>query len=701
MTAIPESLPDLVASHMMRITLSNAAIFEADCSVLLQSDDPCFVRAAEGAVADAGLLVAGQTLLPTDPKERLARALEAGKKIAAVDFKVMAMSLGQMAKTGGCYYYMINCSPQQRQQCAAVIVHSLLAPQLVAVIPLYYLNKSGRQAHGETESRSFTGRKIPYFGEGVEPFPLEWSPFVMPMEFVGRAMGQLRRFAAGTVARWKNPYNDIVFDNCPRPPLVSPRVLLPPEQSLLTDHAFLESLRCAFRSHGGEYRIAPPCVRASSGDLVVTHMPSRTRAMIEVKRQLLRFPDSRTIEHDAEYWHGRSGQGIFHAFTPWDFLLSTASREGKAILISRDDLPRDWFQGPPSVTRAARFTKEFLEQHTLRDIEGLTNRQAGDHARKRLAHGMIAIFDRYRQDGRFEARTRMGVPPTPPAGEGGAAEGSAVLGGRAAVRDSPPSAPGRQESEEARDGCGTLFERRMYPSRQAALLNRLCAESENYAVYELGRHPSATHVFALGRASSIVDLHPDTPMIYLNFAQVDMLQFRLHDKRRPSSFFHATHGRSKSIFILNPVPDDLDGPPHDYFVLPSEALDTESRRRLNDEQLKQEPWRTSRRATWLTLNNGEPLFVYRTARRDLEATLLRVFRQPLDRQDVFLGDEKTGLGTKISVQEYVQTQRAVLEEYILLLEGGSFHRREEEPFDESSSGECSSSDESEDGGVPV
>jgi hypothetical protein len=219
----------------------------------------------------------------------------------------------------------------------------------------------------------------------------------------------------------------------------------------------------------------------------------------------------------------------------------------------------------------------------------------------------------------------------------------------------------------------------------ADLLVDLTKDSGNYAVYELGLHPSATHVFALGRANSIVDLHPDTPMIYLNFAQVDMLQCRPHDKRRPSALFAATHGKSKSIYILNPVPDDLDELPHDYFVLPSEALATEDRKEVSKAQLKPRPknaaQKASRRATWITLKNDEPLLVYRVARSRLEASLLRIFQQPLNRESLLLGDAKTDQGTRIRLEKYIRTQRAVISEYITLMNGESYFGRGERPFD--------------------
>ncbi|ETI26611.1 hypothetical protein G647_10425 [Cladophialophora carrionii CBS 160.54] len=303
------------------------------------------------------------------------------------------------------------------------------------------------------------------------------------------------------------------------------------------------------------------------------------RAMLEVKRWLIHLVDDRTVRHDAYYWSDEERGCYFTPFTSWDFLLSTTARGDKAILVSRDDLPVDWFAQQPELTRTAAFAAGFLERHTLHGVKPLEDGRADAHARRGLAAQMIAIWDRYRSEGKFCARRHLEwhhiSAPTVDLGPEGA-----PLDATAPARASPPSNPGHGGPP------GALFQRRMYPSRQAAIFNGVCAAHNNCAVYKLGRHPSATHIFALGRADGIVDLHPDTPMVYLNFAQVDILHSRPHDKQIPSSFFPATHGKSKSIYVLSPVPEELDDLPHHHFVLPSEALCTESRVRVNDEQLK-------------------------------------------------------------------------------------------------------------------
>jgi hypothetical protein len=55
---------------------------------------------------------------------------------------------------------------------------------------------------GEAESTAFTGRKIPFLGDTTEPYPLEWTPFVMPIDCVVESIALLGRFATGQITSW-------------------------------------------------------------------------------------------------------------------------------------------------------------------------------------------------------------------------------------------------------------------------------------------------------------------------------------------------------------------------------------------------------------------------------------------------------------------------------------------------------------------
>jgi hypothetical protein len=198
--------------------------------------------------------------------------------------------------------------------------------------------------------------------------------------------------------------------------------------------------------------------------------------MLEVKRCLLWFEDSETIVHSAYQRNQPDQQCIFTLFTPWDLLLSTANQGDKAVLLSRDDLPLDWFiQQPDSPTRKGKFTKEFLEKHTVRGVKSATQKPADTHAQKRLVAQMVVLFDRLREEGKFCARTTTDAPKTFPV-KGDTGPGDASGRRKSEEPLTLPSGSGREGDREGSGRTRVLFKRRMYPSRQAAMLNRVCAE---------------------------------------------------------------------------------------------------------------------------------------------------------------------------------------------------------------------------------
>jgi hypothetical protein len=198
--------------------------------------------------------------------------------------------------------------------------------------------------------------------------------------------------------------------------------------------------------------------------------------MLEVKRRLLRFEDSETIVHEAYPWDQQYRRCIFTLFTPWDLLLSTTNQGDQAVLLSRDDLPLDWFiQKPDSPTRKGKFTKEFLEQHMVRGVKSATQKPADTHTQKRLVDQMVVIFDRLREEGKFCAGPTTDAPKTFPV-KGDTGPGAASVRRKSEVPLTLPSGSGHEGDREGSGRTRVLFKRRMYPSRQAAMLNRVCAE---------------------------------------------------------------------------------------------------------------------------------------------------------------------------------------------------------------------------------
>jgi hypothetical protein len=183
------------------LTAATASAWEARCAWLLESELPNFVLGSEGSSVDCGLLVTDETLPMMKVTDRLSAARkEYGENALAVllDFKTVNPNLASRFK-GGLYYYRFNISPKQRL-CAAFIVQNPAAPHLVALMPQYHVDRCSRGL--KTGHTACYGREAPLSGRHVEPFPMEWSPFVMPLHFLPEALRLLYAFCRGLRQFW-------------------------------------------------------------------------------------------------------------------------------------------------------------------------------------------------------------------------------------------------------------------------------------------------------------------------------------------------------------------------------------------------------------------------------------------------------------------------------------------------------------------
>ena len=191
-----------VKDTTLRMLRYAAAIaWEARCAWLLESELPSFVLGSEGSSADCGLLIMDGTLPTMKVTDRLSAARkEYGENTLAIllDFKTINPNSCPSFK-GGLYFYSIAITPKQRL-CAAFIVQNPAAPHLVALLPQYYVERCSRSLK--------TGRTICHSSEThlsrreVEPFPMEWSPFVMPLHVLPEALQLLYAFYRGSRQAW-------------------------------------------------------------------------------------------------------------------------------------------------------------------------------------------------------------------------------------------------------------------------------------------------------------------------------------------------------------------------------------------------------------------------------------------------------------------------------------------------------------------
>jgi hypothetical protein len=168
---------------------------------LLEPELPNFILGSEGSSADCGLLFMDETLPPTKVTDRLSAVREKyGEKVWTIllDFKMIVPNLSATWK-GGLYYYRLNIQPKQTL-CAAFIVQNPAAPHLVALIPRSYVE--GCLRGRRTSYTACYSREAPLSGQQVEPFPMEWTPFIMPVHFLSEALRLLHTFCRGRKRFW-------------------------------------------------------------------------------------------------------------------------------------------------------------------------------------------------------------------------------------------------------------------------------------------------------------------------------------------------------------------------------------------------------------------------------------------------------------------------------------------------------------------
>ena len=140
----------------------------------------------------------GETSLRPDLPDRLADVIERyGKRVAKVallEFKLINVT-DCPPSYGRWSFYTLTVTGEQRK-CAALIVGSVESPLWAAVIPQYYLQKPGTgEYHVYPPAMANINRPF-------EPFPMRWSPFVMPITYLHRALASLDAFSRDNDCTW-------------------------------------------------------------------------------------------------------------------------------------------------------------------------------------------------------------------------------------------------------------------------------------------------------------------------------------------------------------------------------------------------------------------------------------------------------------------------------------------------------------------
>ncbi|KAG9772068.1 hypothetical protein KCU88_g6190, partial [Aureobasidium melanogenum] len=621
-----------------------ADMFEARCAPFLEAQVPYFIRGEASAPLDAGLLLTDVEPDWSPSQDRLSQAIRrfgAGgansKNIVPLDFKTINPRLAE--KLQG---HPVGRKPGETR----------LGGHAVARLP-----SEGQPSGRSPGKREYRALKLEYFGQDVEPFPVEWWPFVMPLDALPQALRSLQRLMLGKASSWTNPYNNIEFPDPELPCPVQLGLLHDPQMAPV--ERTVQCLKAGFAAHSSRYGVERLAIRDGPGHFgFVDIRHEDCSAVVKIKHGIL----------DVRLWP-QPGKDPFSPFAQWDWLLATDQGQCSAVLIPRDRVPQKYFV-PQADPDASTGPLSLGSLDAVR-IESDRRLDTGQAAPAGVVKAMERILDDAGKYNKLRAQRHTSVVGTllPVDVEVGPdVDSDSECDGDEFVDET-------KAKSNSKKVWGNKFFHSGYARRQGEMLRRLCEADETCSVWPLGAHPSASHVFAMGNADSLVELHPDTPMVYLNFADIDAVQREAMEKRRFGSFMNATHGLKPSIYLLNPVPEELDHLPHQYFLVPSTTLATENLRQRNEAYLKARDNSTvgslSKNARPLELKYREPLDVYAVDGEHLKDTLQGLMRRLAMNGTTLWGDAVTGLGAEIHFEDFVTTQREVVEQYVSMLLGDS------------------------------
>jgi hypothetical protein len=167
---------------------------------------PYFIPGREGASAD-GALVAGryhqgpQRSSADDKLHETSAAFADAEVIIPLDFKLMAPSCCGVTDGRTLYCrFGFTSQPEQSQKVAFFVLGSIECWDRVLLVPRCYLaldeSAVGPQFHASPDVY-ITDRHAT-----LEPFPVEFAPFEVPLSMLRAAADSILRFESGESAEW-------------------------------------------------------------------------------------------------------------------------------------------------------------------------------------------------------------------------------------------------------------------------------------------------------------------------------------------------------------------------------------------------------------------------------------------------------------------------------------------------------------------
>jgi hypothetical protein len=185
-------------------------------------------------------------------------------------------------------------------------------------------------------------------------------------------------------------------------------------------------------------------------------------------------------------------------------------------------------------------------------------------------------------------------------------------------------------------------------------------------------------VYVPVESASFFQLDPRTPMVYLNFATVYHLDTLFAtDHRRPLSLIHATHGATKSLYVLCPTAwrggQGVEPPARERYLVPSAALATPSLQAYNARLVKTGHLSDGLvQERKLDFADGELIDTYATTHDGVAEVLHQLFTQAVSTATLLVGDRRRGYRHNLVLADYIVNKATVVEEMMEVWNGKSF-----------------------------
>lgn len=473
------------------------------------------------------------------------------------------------------------------------------------------------------------------------------------------------------------------------------------------DSTFIERLKQAFGQHSTTYRVERLLVRPLIGDFqIVRRRPDATKSILTERAAVeVKVGGALLTRAGSLHFHATSLSDTFAKIDLSDFYLFVLGATGRneAVLVCRAEIPDEWSRASMGTSRSWKTASRTLNNTELLSRRKITGLQS-NHARAiREMETMLDQFSPLANQAEPKISTRRGYKARIDKAVQVRQQKNAVTKSRAKTDEegNARSKKGRKQREGSEAGgekplvVEQHFARRKYSAQEASILNHVCeklyvplisppsalstdvSERGYGRFYYLRQHPSASYAFSLTVVDSLLNLGLRVPMVFVNFAVVNIMDVEIpNNEARTRNFFHATHGQTKSFYILGPVPYGYS--PHNVpdiakhrYVVPSELLASDALYERNDAQLQNPKTGMNRTKMPVELVDGSTIDSFAKSLEGVVEQLREVLRGP-DPEQSFVGDEAGGYGKYVERAEYIVNWRHVVKEYLDEFNGDSF-----------------------------